>query len=129
MNQYPFGDCASYPSDLHLPFCCFHAGSRARFSAQELKQTVVLDLRLDLVRDGQLVLILGLPVAAHHVLEEDRRRLPDLQRNLLLREQPEHREHALRLPLRAREARLGCREGRGAGRQRFGTSVGGGGPW
>jgi hypothetical protein len=49
-------------------------------------------------------------VPAHDVLEEDGRGLAHLQRHLLLRQQPEHRDEALRLPLRAREARLGCHD-------------------
>ena len=78
-------------------------------------------------------------MAAHDILEEDRRGLAHLQRNLLrvrvrpnlnpnptpnptpnpnpnlqrhwlLGEQAEHRDEALRLPLRTREARLGCHD-------------------
>ena len=74
-------------------------------------------------------------MAAHDILEEDRRGLahlqrhllrvrvrpnlkpnpnpnpsPNLQRHWLLGKQAEHGDEALRLPLRTREARLGCHD-------------------
>ena len=74
-------------------------------------------------------------MAAHDILEEDRRGLahlqrhllrvrvrpnlkpnpnpnpsPNLQRHWLLGKQAKHGDEALRLPLRTREARLGCHD-------------------
>ena len=74
---------------------------------EEAKQPV-LALRLRRFRDRISRLVLGRPVGLDKVFEEDGSRLPDGEVDGLLREELEHREHALGPNLGGCELGLGC---------------------
>ena len=75
---------------------------------EEEAEKPVLALRLRRFRDRIRRLVLGRPVGLDEVFEEDGSRLPDGEVDGLLREELEHREHALGPDLGGCELGLGC---------------------